>query len=435
LLQPERLSPMSPLLVIVSIVLVDLLGFSLVMPLLPRYAELYGFDERMIGALLAAFPLCQLVAGPVLGRLSDRFGRRPVLLISQVGTTASFLIIGLSVSFPLMLLGRMLDGFSGGNILVAQAYIADVTRPEERSKGLGLIGAAFGVGFVLGPLLGGVLVSLPIDPTWQLRLPFLVAAGFSTISWILTIFWLPESRKPVEVEGDEGGGPVPPRAVAESRAPSWLGIFRVVGDRKAGPLVLLGSLLVLSFASLEGTFSLYLERRMGWSAGPAAYWFAALGLVSAVMQGGLIRRLVPRFGEPRLIPAGLIMLAIGLATMAVSGSVLGLVMAVVLVGLGQGMSGPTISGLLSRSVSADRQGRIFGALLSAQTLARLINYQASNELLGRFGPAAPYWLGAGIGGLALLLCPWAIRAARSPSRPPSGRVHAGVPADPAARDR
>lgn len=416
---------MSPLLVIVSIVLVDLLGFSLVMPLLPRYAELYGFDERMIGALLAAFPLCQLIAGPVLGRLSDRYGRRPILLISQVGTTASFLIIGLSDSFVLMLLGRMLDGVSGGNILVAQAYIADVTKPEERSKGLGLIGAAFGVGFVLGPLLGGVLVSLPIGPVWQLRLPFLVAAGFSTIAWILTIFWLPESRP----SGDPGDSGTPSRSRAAARAPSWLGVFRALGDRRAGPLVLLGALLVLSFASLEGTFSLFLERRMGWSAGIAAYWFAALGLVSAVMQGGLIRRLVPRFGEPRLIPAGLILLAGGLATLAISEEAAGLATAVLLVGLGQGMAAPTISGLLSRSVPPDRQGRIFGALLSAQTLARLVNYQASNELLGRLGPAAPYWLGAGIGALALALCPWAIRASGKPSDPPDEFSLAAVPAD------
>ncbi|QDV35167.1 MFS transporter [Tautonia plasticadhaerens] len=419
---------MSPLLVIVSIVLVDLLGFSLVMPLLPRYAELYGFDERMIGALLAAFPLCQLVAGPVLGRLSDRYGRRPILLISQVGTTASFLMIGLSDSFVLMLLGRMLDGFSGGNILVAQAYIADVTKPEGRSRGLGLIGAAFGVGFVLGPLLGGVLVSLPIGPTWQLRLPFLVAAGFSTAAWILTIFWLPESRPP-----GERGGPDASRAAA--RAPSWLGVFRALGDRRAGPLVLLGALLVLSFASLEGTFSLFLERRMGWSAGIAAYWFAGLGLVSALMQGGLIRRLVPRFGEARLIPAGLLLLAGGLAALAVSDEVAGLAAAVLLVGLGQGMAAPTISGLLSRGVPPDRQGRIFGALLSAQTLARLVNYQASNELLGRLGPAAPYWLGAAIGGLALALCPWAIRASGKPADPPDEFPRAAVPAEePAARD-
>lgn len=147
----ERRPLMSPLLVVVTIVLVDLLGFSLVMPLLPRYAEQYGFDERMIGALFAAFPLCQLIAGPVLGGLSDRFGRRPILLLSQIGTTASFLMIGLTETFVIMLLGRMLDGFSGGNILVAQAYIADVTKPENRARGLGMIGMPSGLASCSAP--------------------------------------------------------------------------------------------------------------------------------------------------------------------------------------------------------------------------------------------------------------------------------------------
>src|SRR5438552_1503460 len=148
---------MSPLLVLVLIVLVDLLGFSLVMPLLPPFAQRYNLSADQIGLLFAAYPMCQLVAGPILGRLSDRYGRRPVLAVSQAGTALSFVILAFSRNYTMMLIGRMLDGASGGNILVAQAYIADVTTPENRSKGLGMIGAAFGVGFVLGPLLGGLI--------------------------------------------------------------------------------------------------------------------------------------------------------------------------------------------------------------------------------------------------------------------------------------
>src|SRR4051795_538581 len=170
---------MSPMGLVVSIVLVDLLGFSIVMPLLAPYAREYGFSPVQIGALLAAYPLAQLVAGPILGRLSDRYGRRPVLAFSQFGTALSFVILGLSRDFTIMLLARLLDGASGGNILVAQAYIADITAPEERSRGLGFLGAAFGVGFVLGPLLGGILLALPVPAAWQTRVPFLVAAAFS----------------------------------------------------------------------------------------------------------------------------------------------------------------------------------------------------------------------------------------------------------------
>src|SRR3954449_4261973 len=160
---------MSPLGLVVSIVLIDLLGFSIVMPLLAPFARDYGFSPLQIGLLLAAYPMAQLVAGPILGRLSDRYGRRPVLAASQFGTALSFAILGLSTNFEVMFLARLLDGASGGNILVAQAYVADVTRPGERSKGYGLIGMAFGLGFVLGPLLGVALVDLPVSPAWQLR--------------------------------------------------------------------------------------------------------------------------------------------------------------------------------------------------------------------------------------------------------------------------
>src|SRR3954454_10580999 len=184
---------MSPLGLVVAIVLVDLLGFSIVMPLLAPFAREYGFTPLRIGLLLAAYPMAQLVAGPILGRLSDRYGRRPVLAASQFGTAVSFVILGLSGDFTVMFLARLLDGASGGNILVAQAYVADVTRPEERSRGYGLIGMAFGLGFVLGPLLGLALVELPVPAGWRLRVPFLAAAVLSTVAWFLVLLKLPES--------------------------------------------------------------------------------------------------------------------------------------------------------------------------------------------------------------------------------------------------
>src|SRR4051812_24631052 len=184
---------MSPLGIVVLIVLIDLLGFTVVMPLLAPFAEQYGFREWQIGLLFSAYPLCQLVAGPILGRLSDRYGRRPVLVVSQAGTALSFLMLGLARDFPTMLLARMLDGASGGNILVAQAYVADVTKPEHRARGMGLIGMAFGLGFVLGPALGGVLVSLPVPDAWRLRIPFLVGAAFSAVAFVLVLTRLPES--------------------------------------------------------------------------------------------------------------------------------------------------------------------------------------------------------------------------------------------------
>jgi DHA1 family tetracycline resistance protein-like MFS transporter len=385
---------MSPLFIVVSIVLIDLLGFTIVMPLLPRFAEQFHFSQTQIGIILAAYPMAQLVAGPILGRLSDRFGRRPILAISQAGTAISFVLLAFSSQFPLMLFARLLDGASGGNILVAQAYIADVTAPEHRSRSLGMIGAAFGLGFVLGPLLGGLLLGLPLSPIWLVRMPFLVAAGFSCLAWILVLWRLPESLPP-DV-----------KARQSARVLSWRGVADILADQRVALLVAIGALTVLAFAALEGTFSLYLEHLLGWSPKAAAFGFAFLGLVSAVVQGGFIRRLVPRFGEPRLILAGLLALALGMAGLASahgSGAVLG---AALLVGVGHGLASPSIAGLMSRVSPTDEQGAIFGAYASAQTLARMTNYVLANTLLGKAGPAAPYWEGAGVAIIALALASW-----------------------------
>jgi DHA1 family tetracycline resistance protein-like MFS transporter len=381
---------MSPLGVVILIVLVDLLGFSIVMPLLAPFAQQYGFSGLQIGLLFAAYPMCQLVAGPILGRLSDRYGRRPLLIVSQAGTALSFLILGLSSNFTVMLLARMLDGASGGNILVAQAYVADVTKPEHRSRGMGLIGMAFGLGFVLGPLLAGLLLGLPVSPAWRLRLPFLVAAAFSTLAWILVLTRLPESRT--------GDG-----ARSAARVLSLRGLGDTVRLPKVGPLVLLGALSVLAFATLEGTFSLYLKGRFEWSPRQAAFGFAFLGLVSALVQGGLIRRLVPRLGEPRLILTGLATLAAGMAALAVVGSGPALVGATLIVGVGQGLTSPTISGLLSRVTPASEQGAVFGTFSSAQTLSRMVSYTVANLILARVGPAGPYWAASAIAAVALVL--------------------------------
>ena len=290
---------MTPLGVVVLIVLVDLLGFSLVMPLLAPFAKHYGFSEWQIGLLFSAYPVCQLVAGPILGRLSDRYGRRPLLIFSQAGTALSFLILGLSRDFWVMLLARMLDGASGGNILVAQAYVADVTKPEHRARGMGLIGMAFGLGFVLGPLLGGLLLSLPVADDWRLRLPFLVAAGFSTVAWVLVLTRLPESL------------PRDGAARQSARVLSWRGIvdtIRLPGDRPARPgrLPRRAGLRGVrgDLRAVPGRPIRLGRRARRRSPSPRS------GSLSAVVQGGLIRRLVPRFGEPRLIVAGLVLAAV-----------------------------------------------------------------------------------------------------------------------------
>lgn len=382
---------MSPLGLVVSIVLADLLGFSIVMPLLAPFARDYGFSPLQIGLLVAGYPMAQLVAGPILGRLSDRYGRRPVLAASQFGTAVSFLILGLSSRFEYMFLARLLDGASGGNILVAQAYVADVTKPEERSRGYGLIGMAFGLGFVLGPLMGVGLVNLPVPPDWRLRVPFLAAAGFSTIAWILVLLKLPESL-PADV-----------RARQRARVVSRRGLVDAIHLPGVGPMIGLGSLAVLGFAALEGTFSLYLEGRQGWTAGGVLAGFTFLGLVTAMVQGGMVRRLAPKYGEPRLIVAGLVLLIAGFVGLGLAVGTTATLLATMAVGVGQGLVSPTISGLLSRITPEGEQGAVFGTLSSAQTLARMTNYLVANLLFGRGNTAAPFWEAAAIAGVALAL--------------------------------
>jgi DHA1 family tetracycline resistance protein-like MFS transporter len=382
----------SRLLIVVLVVLVDLMGFTIVMPLLPRFADEYGFSKLRIGLLLAAFPLCQLVAGPILGRLSDRIGRRPVLVFSQAGTALSFLILAFSRHYWVMLLARMLDGASGGNYLVAQAYIADCTKPEDRARGFGLFGAAFGLGFVLGPLLAGLILELPVRPDWQLRLPFLVAAGFSTLAYLLVLTRLPESTDEAHREA--------------ARVLSWRGLVDTVSMPRIGTLVVLGTLVTLAFSALEGTFALYLKERFGASARVGAFGYALLGFVGVVIQGGLIRGLVPRFGEPRLIVVGLALMALGLAGLAVVTTWPGLIATTIVLGSGYSVAGPSGMGLLSRLTPATEQGAVFGVLTSAQTLARMLNYPIANILFGRSGPTAAYWEGAVIAAVGLLLALW-----------------------------
>jgi DHA1 family tetracycline resistance protein-like MFS transporter len=414
---------MSPLGIIIAIVLIDLIGFTIVMPLLPRFAAAYHFSGFQIGLLMAAYPMLQLVAGPILGRLSDRFGRRPLLVISQAGTALSFLILGLAENFPMMLLGRMLDGASGGNILVAQAYVADVTKPEQRARSLGLIGAAFGIGFVLGPLVCALLLTLPVAAAWRLRVPFLVAAGFSTVAWLLVVFRLPESRP------GEGRGRVAARVV------SWRGLVKTVSAPRIGALVGVAALAVLAFSALEGSFSLFLRDRLNWSAEDAAFGFAFLGLISALVQGGLIRWLVPRFGEARLIVAGLALLAIGLPLLGLSSSRSTLLATALIVGVGHGLASPSLQGLLSRWTPPDDQGAVFGTLSAAQTLARMTNYLIANILIGHGHVSAPFWEGGAVALGALAMAIGTVHRTGPAENVPSRQASETIAAQATARHR
>src|SRR3954451_11529804 len=287
----------SPLLVIFITVFIDLVGFGIVIPVLPFYAEgtKFGATPTQVGLLFASYSMMQLVFAPVLGRLSDKHGRRPVLLVSLLGTALGFFILGFATTLWMLFLGRIIDGISGGNISTAQAYIADVTTKENRAKGMGLIGAAFGLGFVFGPAIGGIL------SRWGISVPFLFAGGLALANVVLLYFALPETvtaDHPARVSAASGRGW--PQLIAALRQPALAFVMAIY---------FLG---IVAFSIMTATFSLFMMFRLGYDAFHNGWIFAFVGIISAAIQGGLIGRLVKRFGEPLLIIVGALLFSASL---------------------------------------------------------------------------------------------------------------------------
>lgn len=260
----------SPLLVIFITVFIDLIGFGIVIPVLPYYAEgtKFGATPSQVGLLFASYSVMQLVFAPVLGRLSDKYGRRPILLISLLGTCIGFLILGFATTLWMLFVGRIIDGISGGNISTAQAYIADVTTKENRAKGMGLIGAAFGLGFVFGPAIGGIL------SRWGINLPFLFAGGLAFANTVLLYFALPET-----VTRDH-----PARASAAAGR-GWAHLIAALKNPRLGFVLLIYFLSIVAFSIMTATFSLFLMFRLGYDAFHNGWIFAYVGVISAIIQG------------------------------------------------------------------------------------------------------------------------------------------------------
>src|SRR5436190_1143854 len=270
----------SPLLVIFITVFIDLVGFGIVIPVLPYYAEgtKFGATPSQVGLLFASYSIMQLVFAPVLGRLSDKYGRRPVLLTSLLGTALGFLILGFATTLWMLFLGRIIDGISGGNISTAQAYIADVTTKEDRAKGMGLIGAAFGLGFVFGPAIGGIL------SRWGINVPFLFAGGLAFANAILLFFVLPETVTPDH-----------PARVSAASGRSWNQFVSALRKPALASVMTIYFLGIVAFSIMTASFSVFMMFRMGYDAFHNGWIFAFVGVISAIIQGGLIGRLVKKF--------------------------------------------------------------------------------------------------------------------------------------------
>ena len=370
-----------PLLVIFLTIFVNLVGFGIIVPLLPFYAEKFGASPLVIGLLFGIFSLCQLIAAPALGDLSDRYGRRPVLIFSLLGTVVSFVMLALAQSIAVLFLARIVDGLSGGNISTARAYVADITEPKDRSRAYGLIGAAFGLGFIFGPALSGVLAHISYTaPIWA-------AAGITLVATAMAWFWLPET-----VHRAAAGTGMPFRNLAA--------MMQRPGLRR---MLVIDFAYWFSFAIFQTTFALFVARRFGFDAPKTGYFFAAFAVLGVIVQGAFIRPIVLRLGDKPTFIAGLVFSAVGLVAASYAHSVLLLVFALVPLAIGMGFGHPTVSSLVSRAGRHDEQGRVQGAAGAMESLGRALGPVWGNAALQRFGEAMPYLSAAGCIAVTLLL--------------------------------
>jgi len=367
------------LILILLFVFIDVLGFSLILPLLPFYADTFGASPTLVGLLMGANALAQLVGAPIIGRLSDRYGRRPLLLVSIAGTLLSFVLLGLANSLALLFLSRILDGFLGGNISLAQAYITDVTDEKERASGLGLIGAGFGLGFMIGPALGGWL-----SGGLNFSLPAFVAAGMAALNLLGVFIWLPESLSPERREQARRS----PRAAFSGKA-----LFEALGRRCVGPLLIVRLFYGLAFTMFTTVFSLYADKRLGLDAQATGYVLTYVGLLVVAVQGGGIRLLTKRYRDNQLVFAGAILLTAALLAWAFTPSLWLLLVVLAPLALAGGLLNIATNSSLTKSVYPEEVGGTLGLAASWDSLTRVVSPIAGGFLLDRISPAAPGLVG------------------------------------------
>ncbi len=379
------------LLPIFLIVFVDLLGFGLILPLLPYYSEAFGATPFLTGMLVSSYAAAQLIGAPVLGRLSDRYGRKPMLIISLIGSFIGFLLLAAAeplgglfavflpfraeaITLGVIFLSRILDGATGGNISIAQAYISDITDEKNRAKGLGLIGAAFGLGFIFGPATGGAL------SRWGFGVPAAVAAGLSLFNLLMVLFRLPESltpeRRALLVRQPQGGFTL--RAL-------WGALHRPL----VGPLLHTRFFFGLAFSIFQTVFALYVLARFQFSSGQTGFILAYVGVLSVLVQGVLVGHLTRRFEERTLIYAAVILMGISLLGWALAPSVAILLVVLAPTAVAGGVLNTVINSALTKAVRSVEIGGTLGLSSALESLTRVIAPTLGAALLQAWGPAAP----------------------------------------------
>lgn len=382
---------------IILVVFIDLLGFSLILPLLPYYATTYGASSALTGLLVASYAMMQLIGAPLLGRLSDRFGRRSVLLISVGGTSLGFLLLGLAQPIgtflaqiinpnatnafilALLFLSRVLDGLTGGNLSVAQAYITDVTEQKERAKGLGLIGAAFGLGFIIGPAAGGMLSQ------WGYAVPAFVATTLSAFNLGLIYFWLPESlsaSRRAELR-------------AHPKAPITLQALVIALKRPySGSLLTTRFFFNLAFSILQTIFSLYALKRFNLEARETGFILTYVGLLSVFVQGFLVGRLSTRYRDDLLIPIAVSVMSVAMLGWSWAPTLPWLLVVMAPMSISGGLLNTLLSSALTKAVHKDEVGGILGLGASIDSATRIIAPILGGVLIQQYGASAPGICGA-----------------------------------------
>jgi MFS transporter, DHA1 family, tetracycline resistance protein len=378
----------TPLFIIFLIVFIDLLGFGIVIPILPLYAlNDFKASELTVGLLVASFSFMQLLFTPLWGRMSDRFGRKPILIVGLLATVIGYILFGLAHSITLLFVSRLLAGIGGANISAAQAYIADITPPHERAKGMGLIGAAFGLGFVFGPVAGGLLSQ------YGYSVPGYAAAGLSLLALLLTATLLPESRKDTS-------------AVPETRAPmSVKRLLDVISQPRIGALLALFFLCTFGYANIYATFPMISTGDFGYTNHEVGYLFGFMGLIGAVTQGGLIRILSNRVAERVLFIAGAACTMAGLALIPFHGNTVGLHLVLTVLSLGTGVITPTLLSMISRFADREEQGAVLGVNQSLGSLGRVLGPLWGTFVYQAFGHPWPFLTG-GIVMFLVLIIAW-----------------------------
>ncbi|HVV46764.1 MAG TPA: MFS transporter [Bryobacteraceae bacterium] len=353
----------SPLLPIFLIVLVDVLGLTIILPLLPFYAEKLGASATVVGLLISAYAFCQLIAGPILGRMSDHMGRKPLLILSQCGTFIGFLVLASSVSLWMVFLSRIIDGLTAGNLSLAQAYIADVTTPENRAKSFGVIGVAFGIGFLIGPGISGYLAQ------FSYVYPILAAACLSALSIVCTATLLPKAE-PHAGQGESGPGG------RRLGVLDWKSYAQYFARPKLGRLLWQFFFFAFSFALFVSGFALYAERRYTWNGHPfgakeVGYVFAYVGFLGLILQGGLIGRLVKMLGERTLVWTGFGVSAIGYGLLAWTHT-LGELLGASTINSYSGVLRPSVTSLITQEAGKREQGVVLGLTQSITSVSQII---------------------------------------------------------------